>query len=1148
MKKNCLVLVLSVLFLTLCGSETTGLLFQYDFSQEVKLELQKKAKIADGSLTLDGKGDFAYVPNSEGLHFSKRGMTLVATVKLNYDPGDKSLDNRMDMFISKGKEFIFARAGSTLYFNFNNGKEWCANASTCEGTAPESGEWAHVAAVVEYVNDAAQGDVGYRIKIYLNGECEITKKILYVEPVINTDKVELGKGFGGGPWFMNGEIANVAMYDHPLNAAEIAKLCSQESRVKAVRKGFTPIGPELQRALDGLSSGRMQAIGWFSGTLRRAAASGYDQQRLLQLALLATKFKDCDLETLAKKINSSQKLCNILLTQELAAMVLVGEGSGSHPVTGLLARRTGREVFGEKSIAWKMQWLKGKQTGVAGNDSAGVTWKSSVNGKNIKVIWTGKGAPSFVAESEISLNGSRMESTFKMQNDSDYTFDTVKYPMYSLAHLGAGDTLVHPYMSGVLVPNPTLEQFRHGQKGSSPSGSVTLQFGAYYNAARDGVYFGFEDGLSRTKTYSVEGRYNNLNVSWENPVITDKGKNNYLQNGKAVLATYRGQWYEAGRIYRDFLEKEAAWWIPELPRKSTPEWFRNNTLWILVNTKDEKEAEDVLNTFTYLRSYFELPFSVHWYQWSDNKKLGWPHYPIKDFALKFNNDLQALGIYTVPYIDSRLWKLKDGPNLTDFQFTSHGRKYAAKDVNGGLYTEDYGGGNVYAVMCPYVKGWQDVLEKLVCRVADYGVNGVYHDQVGTGAPRICHDPTHGHPLNDSSVWLEKGYWPMFDRFFAELRKKHPEFCHTTEENAEPYLKQMDGYVVWRWTDDCQIPLYQSIYSGRAQFVGRTFNHYLSGEKQSFFSKIAQQLVNAEQLGWFTPAEMRDADNRRIFAKKAMHIRLALLEWFNCGRMLAPIDFGGTMKIEQPIWGGNFPQHVKMPVIANSAWEGPDGSRMWLFVNTQSEESTAVPNIDSKKGFWICREGAASVVFAKKAQALKLKGLETEIWVEGSRSKAEAVQSTLRKIASFDAGKPIRLFLKFSEKKITGVPDHYYTPADCSGNLYCNATENNSHFGWIQDGAMISFGWVDFGASGANEVVLKVAVDSGFEGGFIEMLTTQAGKPEKLSALLQLKSTGGWHNFREFKLPLNEKLKGKHQVLFKINGYAACNFASWKYLE
>ena len=238
----------------------------------------------------------------------------------------------------------------------------------------------------------------------------------------------------------------------------------------------------------------------------------------------------------------------------------------------------------------------------------------------------------------------------------------------------------------------------------------------------------------------------------------------------------------------------------------------------------------------------------------------------------------------------------------------------------------------------------------------------------------------------------------------------------------------------------------------------------------------------------------------------------------------------------------------MPVIANSAWEGADGSRMWLFVNTQSGESTAVPKIDSKNGFWICKEGASSPVFSKKAQPLKLKGLETEIWIEGSRSKAEAVQSTLRKIASFDTGKPIRLALKFAEKKITGTPDHYYTPADCSGNLYCNATADNSHFGWLQDGAMISYGWVDFGDSGAKKLVLKVAVDPTCEGGFIEMLTTQAGKPEMVSALIPLKSTGGWRNFREIEVPLKETLKGKHQVLFKFNGYAACNFASWKYLE
>jgi hypothetical protein len=1145
MKKLWLTAVFSALILALTGAEN-GILFQYDFSKDGKLDLQRKAKIADGVLKFDGKGDFAYVPDSSGMHYAKKGMTLAATVKLNYSPSTKDFNDKLDMFFSKGREFIFGKSGDKLYFNFHDGKTWCATTFTAAGAVPGPGKWAHVAAVVEYVNDAAQGDVGYRISIYLNGEKEITKKFLFVEPAQNKDRIELGKGFGGGPWFMNGEFANAVMFDHALNAAQIAELCSREPRVKMTRKGFTEIAPELKKTLDGLKHTGKTPVRWLAASLERAAVSGYDQQALHGLAATAAKFRNDDLAEFTGQFNRAQKNCRILLTADLAAAVLTGHGSGTHPVIGLLDRRSGRDVFGVKSIAWEIHWAKGKQTGTLENLTAGVTWNSTVKDNIVTITWTGKTTPAFAAESEVKFIGPRMESTFSVRNDSDHRIDTVRYPVWMLNHLGKGDTLVHPYMSGILVPNPTSEQFRHGQKAIFPSGRTSMQFGAYFNAAKDGVYFAQEDPLARSKTYSVEGKYNNVCVSWEHPVIADRDKNHYRQNGKAVLSVYRGQWYEAGQIYRKFLEKEAAWWIPDLPRKSTPEWFRNNTLWVLFFTRDEKLAEEILNTCTYLRSYFELPFAVHWYSWSDDAKQGWPHYPIKDFTLKYNRAFHEAGIYTVPYIDSRLWKLKDGPNRTDYQFSSHGRKYAAKDPAGKFFIEDYGKGNVYAVMCPYAKGWQDVLVKLVQRVSSYGFNGVYHDQVGTGGPRLCYDRSHGHPLNDSSVWLEKGYWPLFDRFFAYLHKNHPGFCHTTEENAEPYLKQMDGYLVWRWTDNGQIPLYQSIYSGRAQFVGRLYNHSHPGERQSFFSKLAQQLVNAEQLGWFMLSDVREADNRRLFTKKAMHVRHALLYWFNCGRMLAPIDFGSTMKMEQPKWGGNVPQHVRMPVIANSAWEGPDGSRMRLFVNTQSSESSAVPVIESAKGFWICREGAEAPVFSAKAPSVTLKGLNFEVWIEGSKERAEAIQKTLRKIASFDVGKPIRLAIKFAGKKTVGIPDKFYTPADSAGNLYCNATTDNHHFGWIQDGAMISYGTIDFGKTGARSITVKVAVDPGYAGGSIQMLTTRTGQPETVSAEIQLKSTGGWNEYREIRMPLKAPLTGPHQVVFRIGGNAACNFAAWKY--
>ena len=72
MKKLWLTAVFSAFVLILAGAEN-HVLFQYDFSRGGKLDLQRKAKLANGVLALDGKGDFAYVPDSAGLHYGKKG-------------------------------------------------------------------------------------------------------------------------------------------------------------------------------------------------------------------------------------------------------------------------------------------------------------------------------------------------------------------------------------------------------------------------------------------------------------------------------------------------------------------------------------------------------------------------------------------------------------------------------------------------------------------------------------------------------------------------------------------------------------------------------------------------------------------------------------------------------------------------------------------------------------------------------------------------------------------------------------------------------------------------------------------------------------------------------------------------------------------
>ena len=718
-----------------------------------------------------------------------------------------------------------------------------------------------------------------------------------------------------------------------MNEAEIAEEFKKESRVKVIRKGFEAVSTSLQKAVAGLEKSSSPQLRFIAGAVSRGAANGIDQKMLTSFVQKAAAFSPkASLKELAAKINASKNF-RLILTPDLAALTVIGAGKGNSPLLGVYDIRSKRDIFGLRTMSWQINYRQGNKTASLESFAPGLTWRAAVSGNDLKIKWQSSTPLNFIADCTVSFKGKRMETLIAVANRSkDMILDEVIFPRYSFAKLpGKKDFLAYPYMSGVEVENPTAERFKWGQSGVYPAGKATMQFGAYYNG-KDGLYFGFEDRLARTKTFTVTGKSANLNVEWTHPVLLKrgtKGGNNFYHNGKAVVEVYSGNWFEAGQIYRRFLEKEAAWWIKDLPRRSTPEWFRNNTLWILTFTANRKAAEDMRDSANFLRGYFELPFGLHWYSWNDDAKAGWPHFPAKDFTAEINKQIRENNIYTIPYIDSRLWKVKDGPNKTDYMYTSHGLKYAVRSRTGGLHQEDYGRGNVYTVICPAVREWQDWLVKLVCRINDMGFDGVYHDQVGTGRAFMCYAAGHGHDYNDSSLWLEKGYWPMFGKMFAVLHKKNRNFCHTTEENAEAYLKQFDGYLAWRWTDQEQIPLFQSIYAGRAQFVGKLYNHSRPGDKQSFFSKIGQQLVFAEQLGWFTLSEMRSADARRLFVKKAMHVRLALLPYFNEGRMLSPMKFS-KMPIERSLWGGNAPQVLTLPQIANSVWQGKDGSVMRLF--------------------------------------------------------------------------------------------------------------------------------------------------------------------------------------------------------------------------
>jgi hypothetical protein len=256
--------------------------------------------------------------------------------------------------------------------------------------------------------------------------------------------------------------------------------------------------------------------------------------------------------------------------------------------------------------------------------------------------------------------------------------------------------------------------------------------------------------------------------------------------------------------------------------------------------------------------------------------------------------------------------------------------------------------------------------QLCDRVAGYGADHIYHDQVTAAPPLLCFNPAHGHRFNDPDVWLGGGFKPMFAAIRSRLPSKHPDLVHSSEDASEPYLKLLDGFHIWRWTHQ-QIPLFQSIYCGRTQYSGRTYGDTLPPRQnagpwmkrrdaRAFYAKMAEQLVNGEQLGSISLDGDGDSHNpaAMLFTKRMAHLRLALIDYLNGNEMLKPLAFRRPMPQLTTFWnafqdgsggGGN----ITHDTVRHSYWENEKTHvRMAVFVNSSADSIAFEPVINDTR--------------------------------------------------------------------------------------------------------------------------------------------------------------------------------------------------------
>ena len=949
-----------------------------------KLILKGGAKIEDGVLRLNGKSAYALLRGTEKYNIAREGLTLACSVRL-LDDKTRTNDGDpagFDMFFSKGDTaFVFGRYLEKIYTNIKNAANknrfGCATRTL---RIPSAGVWTHMAATFQYYDHHEQGETGYLVTVYLNGDRVARVRHKGLLPVVNDSPLDVGKGWGS-VWMLNGDVAEIFAERRALNDAEIAALVEKSRFVK-------PQSGAHNRALDGIRP-QAPAGKWLLSALHRVRS----EKRGTALAeRLSPAWKAEEDENVFALLRTDASELRLFSEKDLLLLADMKADRGN-PILGLYDRTARRPVTAEKMMDWEIHAKRKGKALVFSSDDMPCS-VGDITDAGFSVRWKGGGIG---ARASFLLEENGLSADFSVADpDRDTLLRSVVFPVVRCPRYGRNDALLYPYMCGAVVKDPTVNVFARGQDGNYPTATLSMQFSAYFGDGR-GMFLGWRDPAGTVKSHQVTGRRGGVEFSWRQsvprPLAHPAGGNGYASPGKVRLELYSGEWFEAAMIHKKWALSKADWRVP-LPRQETPEWYRKVPVVFAMRGYSPKTAQANYAWYKYLRSYLETPALITWMHWFFLDQETWPEYPERPYVRAVFEDMIRTGSYTEPYLDGRLWCTVDHiKNKGNERYEAVGKKIAVKLEDGSIPVEVYGS-DAYAVMCPVTEAWQQKLLAMARQIAPFA-SAFYFDQVTAGAGLGCFDPSHGHALNDPSVWIARGYRPALKR----IRQAFPNVPLCSEDAAEAYLDLFDGGHVWRWSFPGLVPAFQAIYGGRMQYYGLLYDKTRGkGSMESNFYKTAASCVNGLKISRTGVEELEPADENRVFFKKMVHLRSALTGYFDAGEMLAPVRFRTPIPERELVFsipGGT--ERFAVPLAAVNAYRLGE-TRVYIFINTSSDPVVLSPQLPES---WLCVEGEE--LPRRFDGQFTLTGRRSAVAVCGPEKEARRLAQTLKKISGFTQG-------------------------------------------------------------------------------------------------------------------------------------------------
>ena len=1150
--------------------------------------IRGKARPGDqGGLRLDANGAHLLIDASEDLSIGEDGLTLMATVRFadaGVMPGQP--DAHGTLFF-KNEEFLFGRTafgkgrGNALYFNTYDGG-WAPMRDSVGGELPAN-EWVHVATIVKRNNDIAQGNVGYLVRLFINGE-EVLSREFRGRTIAPTQRpVDIGKGWGG-PWQFRGDIAEVKVFRRAITEREFQMHLAQEDLAPVVRDHFATPDARYNTLLEQAREAADRVAGDHSNDLHRLICAveqarhnaATEQSLLAPLRTIIDLAQAPDADPVARFLERQtafQFIRNDAL--ELRFYTCAVRGTA---FCGLYDLKRNKELLGSQRDLWTFDYQKGDTTRLRGlrstDDAITTRLEIDPSGRSAVLHWARSpddASPlGFTARSVFRLVGNRLTMEFHMDADNSdgAVVREVLFPNLVLRRLGdtPGRILV-PFMGGA------AQSVQSAYKQVYPSGKASMQFMAYYDDQR-GVYIGFEDPKAQSKEIAASGVQadGSFSCRWYVPAVPGSCTQQFATSGQAAVEVFEGDWFDAAQIYKRFV-KQAEWWPESRSRSDTPDWYRELTFWVRSDGTRGKSPWTTAKEIEAFREYLDLPMGVHTYHWAGPHDQMYPRFtPLPGYA-QWVARMQEQGIYVKPYLNGRLWDQKH-PDYHDVGLTATTRNLA-----GEVMTEQYGQ-HVFSVMDPTAELWQQTMLEFTSKTANLGVGGLYLDQIAAAEPAISYEANPNHVPGDGAAWLQQGYWPLLTKLQEHLATHHPETILDSEDTAEPYMHLLDGMLPWRFSFNPEnVPAFHAIYAGRVQLVGR-----VGWRGIAMYPKLAEQLLYGEQLGWFKDSVLR---HRRamlpLFIKKLAHTRHTFLPFFNEGDMLRPLSYDSELLMITGDWGWTYKVEDTTPAVMHSVW-GLGNSAVVLFVNTSGQPVSvemggldrSLPFAPSDVQLIEYQEGAAPRVERidlRRPREVNVPGYSVVAWlIRGPTQSGNTpsniehdIERLFQSLAQFDQAKgmtPDKKLAFYNRLNPWSIPDTELTAAWSPETTFVtdwfDAARAPKVLGarieadavrYINPDAILSFGAIDFGSARSGRVFIEVdaAVDRA-DAGDIEFLhVARDGQEGEAFASGPLEPTGGFTTFKVQRIHVPDGLSGQRNVVIRFKGSRSgiCNLRRWR---